>query len=195
MLLWTVMCKFLCGHVISVLSDAPVRVELLGRVVTVFNIVLLLLFSCSVVSDSLQPCGLRQARLPCPSPYPRACLNSDVLGQLCHPTISSSAAPFFFLPSIFPSIRGFSNESALHIRWPKYWSFNFNNSLSNEYSRLISFRIDWFAFLAVQGTLKNCYRNTKYPAPNKIKITVSDIQIIQLKILRHTFKEAGKQNP
>ena len=64
---------------------------------------------------------------------------------LCHPLL---------LPSIFPSIRVFSNESALHIRWPKYWSFSFNISPSNEYSGLISFRIDWFDLLAVQGTVK-----------------------------------------
>ena len=60
-----------------------------------------------------------------------------------------------FLPSISPSIRGFSNESALHIRWPKYWSFSFSISPSNEYSGLISFRIDWFDLLAVQVTLKS----------------------------------------
>ena len=59
------------------------------------------------------------------------------------------------LPSIFPSIRVFSNESALHIRWPKYWSFSFSISHYNEYSGLISFRIDWFDLLAVQGTLKS----------------------------------------
>ena len=65
---------------------------------------------------------------------------------LCHPLL---------LPSIFPSIRVFSNESALSIRWPKYWSSTFNISPSNEYSGLISFRMDWFGLLAVQGTLKN----------------------------------------
>ena len=59
------------------------------------------------------------------------------------------------LPSIFPSIRVFPNESVLHTRWPKYWSFSFNISSSNEYSGLISFRIDWLDFLAVQGTLKS----------------------------------------
>ena len=64
----------------------------------------------------------------------------------CHPLL---------LPSIFPSIRVFSNESVLHIRWPKYWSFGFSISLSNEYSGLISFRIDWLYLLAVQGTLKS----------------------------------------
>ena len=66
---------------------------------------------------------------------------------LCHPLL--------FLPSIFPIIRVFSNESAFHIRWPKYWSFSFSISPSNEYSGLISFRIDWFGLLAVQGTLKS----------------------------------------
>ena len=66
---------------------------------------------------------------------------------LCH--------PFLLLPSIFPSIRVFSHESALRIRWPKYWSFSFNISPSNEYSGLISFRMDWVDLLAVQGTLKS----------------------------------------
>ena len=60
---------------------------------------------------------------------------------LCH--------PFLVLPSVFPSVKVFYSESALHIRWPKYWNFSFSNSLSNEYSGLISFRIDWFYFLAV----------------------------------------------
>ena len=63
--------------------------------------------------------------------------------------------PLLLLPSIFPSIRVFSSESALHIGWPKYWSFNFSISPSNEYSRVISFRMDWFDFLAVHGTLKS----------------------------------------
>ena len=63
--------------------------------------------------------------------------------------------PFLLLPSVFPSIRIFSNEPALHIRWPKYWSVNFNISPSSEYSGLISFRIGWYVLLAVQGTLKS----------------------------------------
>ena len=63
--------------------------------------------------------------------------------------------PLLLLPSIFPSIRGFSNESALHIRWPKYWSFSFNISPSNGHPGLISFRMDWLDLLAVQGTLKS----------------------------------------
>ena len=68
---------------------------------------------------------------------------------------SQPCCPLLLLPSIFPSIRVFSNESVLHIRWPKYWSFSFSISPSNEYSELISFRIDWFDPLAVQGTLKS----------------------------------------
>ena len=63
--------------------------------------------------------------------------------------------PLLLLPSIFPSIRGFSKESALHIRWPKYWSFSFNTSPSNEHPGLISFRMDWLDLLAAQGTLKS----------------------------------------
>ena len=75
---------------------------------------------------------------------------------LCHPIL--------LLPSIFLSIRVFSNELALPIRWPKYWSFNFSISASNEYSRLISFRMDWLDLLAVQGTLKSLlqHHNSKH---------------------------------
>ena len=83
------------------------------------------------------------------SPTPRACSNSHPLSQGCHPTIST-CRPLLLLPSIFASIRGFSNESALRIRWPKYWSFSFSISPFNEYSGMISFRMDWFDLLAVQ---------------------------------------------
>ena len=67
--------------------------------------------------------------------------------------------PLLLLPSVFPSIRVFSNELALHTRWPNYWSFSFSNSPSNEYSGLISFRTDWFDLLAVQGTLKSLFQH------------------------------------
>ena len=103
-------------------------------------------FSCSVVSDSLQPHELQDPRFPCPSQSPRACSNSCPLTWWRHPTISSSVVAF--LPSNFPSFMVFSNELALHIRWPKYWSFSI--SPSNEYSGLISFRIDWRDLLAPQ---------------------------------------------
>ena len=111
-------------------------------------------FSHSVVSDSLWPHGLRHARPPCPSSIPRDYSNSCPLSWWIHPTISS-CRPLLLLPSIFPSIRVFSNESFLHIRWPKYWRFSFNISPSNEYSGLISFRMNCLDLLAVQGTLKS----------------------------------------
>ena len=112
-------------------------------------------FSRSVVSDSLWPHGLQHRRPPCPSPTPGACSNSCPLSQWCHPAISSSVVPFTSCPPIPPSIRVFSDESVLCIRWPKYQSFSFNISPSNEYSGLISFRMDWLDLLAVQGTLKS----------------------------------------
>ena len=111
-------------------------------------------FSSSVVSNSLQPHGLQHPRLPCPSPTLGACSNLCPSSQWCHPTIWF-CHPLLLLPSIFPGIRVFSNESALRIRWPKYWSFSFSISPSSEYSGLISFRTDWFDLLAVQGTLKS----------------------------------------
>ena len=93
-------------------------------------------FICSVVSDCLQPHGLQHARLLCPSPSPRVCTNSCLLSRwwppnhliLCHPLL---------LPSIFPSIRVFSSESSVYIKWPKYWSFSFSINPSNDYQ-------DWF---------------------------------------------------
>ena len=112
----------------------------------------MLLFSGSVMSNSLQPHGLQQARLPSFT-VSGACSNSCLLSQRCHPTISCCA--LLLQPSVFPSIRVLSNELALCSRWPKYWSFSFNISPSNKYSELLSFRIDWFDFLAVQGTLKS----------------------------------------
>ena len=83
----------------------------------------------SVMSDSSQAHGQQDARLPCPSPSPRVCLNSCPLSQWCHPTISS-CHPLLLLPSIFPSMWVFSNESVLCIRWPKYWRFSFGISPS-----------------------------------------------------------------
>ena len=110
-------------------------------------------FSHSVVSHSLRPHGLQHARPPCPSPPPRVYSNSCSLSQWCHPTISSCRP--LLLPSIFPSIKVFSNEWVLHIRWPKFWSFSFNISPSSEHLGLNSFRMDWLDLLAVQGTLKS----------------------------------------
>ena len=107
------------------------------------------------MSDSLWPPELQHTRPPCPSPTAGVYPNSCPLSRWCHPAISSSVVPLLLLPSIFLSIRVFSNESVLCIRWPKYWSFSISISLSNEYSELISFRINWFDLLAVQGTLES----------------------------------------
>ena len=106
------------------------------------------------MSDSLQPHGLQHARLPCHSLSPGVCSNSCPLSQWYNPNISSSVSPFSSCPQSFPE-SAFSNESALGISWPKYWSFSFSISPSNEYSVLISFRIDWYDLLAVQGTLRS----------------------------------------
>ena len=115
---------------------------------------LLLLFSHPVVSNSSQSHGLLHARLLCSSLSPGVCSDSCPSSQWCsyHFILSHT---HILLPSIFPSIRVFSNELALCIRWPKYWGFSFSISPSNEYSVLISFRIDWFGLLVVQGTLKS----------------------------------------
>ena len=106
------------------------------------------------MSDSLQPQGLQHARLPCPSPTPGAYSNSCPSSQWRHPAISSYC-PLLLLPSLFPSIRVFSSESVLHITCPKGWNFSFSISLSNEYSGLISFRMDWFYLLTAEGTLNS----------------------------------------
>ena len=99
-------------------------------------------FSCSVVCNSLWPHGLQHTRPPCLSPILGVYPNLRPLSWWCHPTISS-CRPLLLIPSIFPSIRVFFNESALRIRWLNYWSFSFNISLSNEHSGLISFRMEW----------------------------------------------------
>ena len=142
-------------------------------------------FSCSVVSDSLRPYGLKHTRPPCPSATPRVYPNSCPVSWWCHPTVSSSVVPS--LPAlIFPSIRVFSNESVLHIRWPKYWSFSFNISPSNECSRLISFRMDWVDLLAVQGTLKSLFQ---HHSSNVSILRRSAFFIVQLS---HPYMTTGK---
>ena len=107
-------------------------------------------FSHSVVSDSLCSHESQHARPPYPSPTPRVHPNSCPLCWWCHSAISSSVVPFSSCPQSFPA-----SESALRIRWPKYWSFSFNIGPSNEHPGLISFRMDWLDLLAVQGTLKS----------------------------------------
>ena len=116
-------------------------------------------FSRSVMSDSLWPHGLQHTRLPCTSLTPRVYSTSCPSCWWCHLTISSSVIPFSSHLQSSPASGSFFKESVLPIRWPKDWSFSFSISPSNEYSRLISFRMDWFDLLAVQGTLKSLLQN------------------------------------
>ena len=113
-------------------------------------------FSCSVMSDYLWPHELQDTRPLCPSP--RVHQNPHPLSRRYHPIISPSVIPSSPPPSILTSIRIFSNESALCIRWPKYLSFSFNISPSNEYSGLISFRINWLDLLARRLSSKGLSR-------------------------------------
>ena len=142
-------------------------------------------FSCSVVSNSLQPHGLQHVRPPCPSPTPGAYSNSCPLRRWCHPTISSSVVPLFLPPSTFPSIRVFSKESVLCTGWPKYWSFSFSVSPSSEYSGLILFRMDCLD-LAVQGTLKYLLQHHSW------KASVLRFSAFFIAQLSHPYMTTGK---
>ena len=113
-------------------------------------------FSCSVRSNSLWPHGLQQARPPCPSPTPGVYSNSHPLSRWCHPIISYSVVPFSSHPQSFPASGSFP-MSQFFISGGQSISFSFSISPSNEYSGLISFRMDWLDLLAVQGTLKSLF--------------------------------------
>ena len=104
-------------------------------------------FSCSVVPDSLRPHGLQHARLPCPSPTPGACSNSCPLSRWCHPTFSTCVVPFSSCLQSFPELGSFPVS--------QLFAFSFSISPPNEYSGMISFKIDWFVLHALQGTLKS----------------------------------------
>ena len=138
-------------------------------------------FSSLVMSDYLWPHRLQHARPPCPQPTPVACSNSKHF-ILCHPLL--------LLPSIFPSIRVFSNESVLHIRWPKYWSFSFSISPFNEYSGLISLRIDWFDLLAVQRTLRSLFQHHSSKASI---LWLSAFFMVQLSVVSNSLRPHGMQ--
>ena len=125
------------------------------------------------------------ARLPCPSSTPRAFSNSCLSSQWCHPTISS----LYLLPPIFHSNRVFSNESVLHIRWAKYWSFSFSISPSNEYSGLISFRIDWYYLLAAQGNLRRLLQH------HSSKASILWCSAFFIVHLSHPYMTIGKAIP
>ena len=141
-------------------------------------------FSHLVVSDSATPwTAARQASLSITNSRSLLKLMSieSVMSSnhliLCRPLLS---------PSIFPSVRAFSNKSALHIRWPKYWSFSFNVSPSNEYSGLISFRMDWLDLLAVQGTLKSLLQH------HTSKASILQCSAFFIVQLSHPYMTTGK---
>ena len=150
-----------------------------------FEFFTILQFSHSVVYNSLWPHEPQHARLPCLSLTPGVHPNPCALSQWCHPTISSSVIPFSCLKS-FPASGFFSNESALCIRWPKYWSFNFSISPSREHSGLISFRMHWLDLLAVQGTLKSLFLHHSSKASI---VWCSAFFIVQLS---HAYVTTGK---
>ena len=129
---------------------------------------------------------LQHASPPCPSPTPGAYPNSCPLSQWCHSTISSSVVPFSSCPQSFPASGSFQMSQLFAIRWPKYWSFSFNVSPSNEHPGLISFRMDWLDLLAVQGTLKSLLEHHSSKASI---LSHSAFFIVQLS---HPYMTTGK---
>ena len=118
-------------------------------------------FSRSVMSDSLRPHELQHPRPPCPSLTPEFTQSHASIASVMPSSHLILCRPLLLLPPIPPSIRVFSNESTLRMRWPKYWSFSFSIIPSREIPGLISFRMDWLDLLAVQGTLRNKDMNTR----------------------------------
>ena len=138
------------------------------------------------MSDSLQPHGLQLTRPPCPSSTPRVYPNSCPFESVMPSNHLILCCPLLHLPLIFPSIRVFSNGSALRIRWPKYWSFSFSISPSNEYSGLISLRMYWLDLLAVQGTLKSLLQH------HNSKASIFQCSAFFIVQLSHPYMTIGK---
>ena len=138
------------------------------------------------MSDFLRPHGLQHARPPCLSPTPRVYANSCPSSWRCHPAISFSVIPFSSCLQSFPALGYFSKESVLCIRWPKYWSFSFSISPSNEYSGLISFRMDGLDLLTVQGTLKSLLQN------HNSKTSILQCSAFFILQLSHPYMTTGK---
>ena len=136
--------------------------------------------------ESLQPHEQQNARLPSPSLSPGVRSNLCPLRRWCYPTISSSVVPFSSCLQSFPASGSFPLRRFLHISWPKYWSFSFSISPSNEYSRLISFRIDWFDLFAVQGTFKSLLQN------HSSKALILAYSAFFMGQLSHSYTSTGK---
>ena len=141
------------------------------------------------MSDSLRPYGQQHAGPPCPSLCPGVCLDSCPLSWWCYLTISFSAPTFSFCLQSFPASGSFSSESALPTRWLKYWSFSFSVSPSNEYSGLISFRIDWFDLLTVQWTLRRLLQH------QSSKVSILRCSAFFMIQLSHPYITTGKTIP
>ena len=139
----------------------------------------------SVMTDSLRPHGLQHARFPCPSPTPGACLKLMSIESVMPSNRLILCCPLL-LPSIYPRIKVFSNESVLCSRWPKYWRFSFSISPSNEYSGLSSFRIDWLDLLEVQGTLKSLLQH------HSSKASILQHSVFFMVQLSHPYMITGK---
>ena len=138
------------------------------------------------MSDSLQPHESQHARPPCPSPTPGVHPNSMSIESVMPSNHLILCHPLLLLPSIFPSIRVFSNESALLIKWSKYWSFSFNISPSKEHPGLISFRMDWLDLLAVQETLKSLLQH------HSSKASILQCSAFFIVQLLHPYMTTGK---
>ena len=138
------------------------------------------------MSNSLRPHELQHAWPPCPSPTPGSLLKLTSIESVMPSNHLTLCHPLLLLPSIFTSTRVFSNESVLHIRWPEYWSFSFIISPSNEYSGLISFRIDWLDLLAVQGTLKSLLQH------HSSKASILWLSTFFMVHLSHPYMTTGK---
>ena len=143
------------------------------------------LSSCLVVSDSATPwTAAHEASLPITNS--QSLLKLTSMESVMPSSHLSLCCPLLLLPSIIPSIRIFSNESVLHIRWPKYWNVSFNVSPSNKYSVLISFRIDWLDLLAVQGTIKSLLQH------HSSKASVLQCSAFFMIQLSHPYMTTGK---
>ena len=143
-------------------------------------------FSHSALSNFLRLHGLQHTKPHCPSPINSwSLLKLRSIASMMPSNHLILCRPLLLLPSIFPRIRVFSNESALCIRWPKYWSFSFSISPSNEYSGLISFSMDWLDLLAVQGTLKSL----KHYSSKASSLQWSAFFMVQLS---HPYMTTGK---
>ena len=138
------------------------------------------------MSDSVWSHELQHTRLPCPSLSPRACSNSCLLIQWCHSSITFEVTHFSFALNLQGKSDYFSSEYALSISWPKYWSFSFSISPSNEYSRLIFFRIDWFDLFAAQGALKSLLQH--YSS----KASILCCSVFFMVQLSHPYMTTGK---